>query len=132
MAILLTPASPVAVRTPKAYRGVVAPPFVRETNCRRPHSARLCGAIAFSIAVPLVTVVLFATFAADIPRFPEAALATALYLPLYGITCATCCRGASAPPPPDAGAMAPSSFRCHTLLGAEWFYTYSAHPSPQS
>jgi two-component system sensor histidine kinase DesK len=127
MVILLTPASPVAVRTPKAYRGVVAPPFVRERTADDLIRLASAGAIAFSIAVPLVTVVLFATFAADIPRFPEAALATALYLPLYVHHVRYGVRGERPRRLPlTLGAMAAVIVGVTPLLGAEWFYTYSA------
>jgi hypothetical protein len=127
MAILLTPAPPVAVRTPKAYRGVVVPPFVRERTADDFIRLASAGAIAFSIAVPLVTVVLFATFAADMPRFPEAALATALYLPFYVHHVRYGLRGERPRRLPlTLGAMTVIIVGFTPLLGAEWFYTYSA------
>jgi signal transduction histidine kinase len=85
------------------------------------------GAITFSIAVPLVIVVLFATTPSVWHHFPEAAAATALYLPLYVHHVRYGLRGER----PrflllTLGAMAVVIVGVTPLLGAEWFYAYSA------
>jgi two-component system, NarL family, sensor histidine kinase DesK len=127
MAILLTPALTVALRSPKAYRDLVATPLVRERNADDLIRLASIGAIVFSIAVPLVTVILFASFATDSQHFPEAALATALYLPLYLHHVRYGLRGERPRRLPlTLGAMAVVIVGFTPLLGAEWFYTYSA------
>jgi two-component system, NarL family, sensor histidine kinase DesK len=127
MAVLLTPAPSVALRSPKAYRGAVATPLVRERTAADLIRLASAGAIAFSIAVPLVTVVLFASFATESQHFPEAVLATALYLPLYVHHVRYGLRGERPRLLPlTLGAMAVVIVGFTPLLGAEWFYTYSA------
>jgi hypothetical protein len=124
MAVILTPAPSVALRSPKAYRGAVATPLVRERTAADLIRLASAGAIAFSIAVPLVTVVLFAT---ESQHFPEALLATALYLPLYVHHVRYGLRGERPRLLPlTLGAMAVVIVGFTPLLGAEWFYTYSA------
>jgi two-component system, NarL family, sensor histidine kinase DesK len=127
MAILLAPAPTVAVRTPKAYRGAVATPFVRERTADDLIRLASAGAIAFTIAVPLVIVVLFATTPSVWHHFPEAAAATALYLPLHVHHVRFGLRGERPRHLPlTLGAMAVVIVGVTPLLGAEWFYTYSA------
>jgi two-component system sensor histidine kinase DesK len=85
------------------------------------------GAVTFSIAVPLVIVVLFATTPTVTHYFPEAAAATALYLPLYVHHLRYGLRG-ERPRflPLTLGAMAVVIVGVTPLIGAEWFYAYSA------
>jgi two-component system sensor histidine kinase DesK len=85
------------------------------------------GALTFSIAVPLVIVVLFATTPSVWHHFPEAAVATALYLPLYVHHVRYGLRGERPRHLPlTLGAMAVVIVGVTPLLGAEWFYAYSA------
>jgi two-component system sensor histidine kinase DesK len=127
MATLVPPAPTVALRSPKAYREAVATPFVREGTADDLIRLASAGAIAFSVLVPLTTVVLFASFATVSQHFPEAALATALYLPLYVHHVRYGLRGERPRRLPlTLGAMAVVIVGFTPLLGAEWFYTYSA------
>jgi signal transduction histidine kinase len=85
------------------------------------------GALTFCIAVPLVIVVLYATTHSVWHLFPEAAAATALYLPLYVHHVRYGLRGER----PrflllTLGAMVVVIVGFTPLLGAEWFYAYSA------
>ena len=85
------------------------------------------GAVTFSIAVPMVTVVLFATTPSVSHHFPEAALATALYLPLYVHHVRYGLRGER----PrflllTLGTMAVVIVGMTPIIGAEWFYAYGA------
>jgi two-component system sensor histidine kinase DesK len=127
MEILLTPSPTVSLPRPKSRR------LVRVARSPRTRAAdeliRLAsaGAVTFSIAVPIVIVVLFATTPSVWHHFPEAAAATALYLPLYVHHVRYGLRGER----PrflllTLGAMAVVIVGVTPLLGAEWFYAYSA------
>jgi hypothetical protein len=127
MEILLTPSPPVPLPRPMSRRLVSVartPPVRAADELIRLASA---GAVSFSIAVPLVIVVLFATTPSVWHHFPEAATATALYLPLYVHHVRYGLRGER----PrflllTLGAMAVVIVGVTPLLGAEWFYAYSA------
>jgi two-component system sensor histidine kinase DesK len=85
------------------------------------------GAVSFSIAVPLVILVLFATTPSVTSHFTEAAAATALYLPLYVHHVRYGLRGERPRHLPlTLGAMAVIIVGVTPLIGAEWFYAYSA------
>jgi two-component system sensor histidine kinase DesK len=127
METLLTVSPPVSHSSPKPRRVV----RVAQTSpVRSAHDLiRLAsvGAITFSFAVPLVIVVLFATTHSVWHLFPEAAVATALYLPLYVHHVRYGLRGER----PrflllTLGAMAGVIVGFTPVLGAEWFYAYSA------
>ena len=85
------------------------------------------GAITFSIAVPLVILLIFATTPSVTHYFPEAAAATAVYLPLYVRHVRYGLRG-ERPHflPLTLGVMAVVIVGVTPLIGAEWFYAYSA------
>ena len=127
MGILLTPAPPVSLPRPRSRRlvKVARTPRVRAAD----ELIRLAsaGAVTFSIAVPLVIVVLFATTPSVWHHFPEAAAATTLYLPLYVHHVRFGLRGKRPRHLPlTLGAMAVVIVGVTPLLGAEWFYAYSA------
>lgn len=126
MEILLTPA-PVALRRPRSYRAVATAPVLRERAANDLIRLASAGAIGFSIAVPLVVLLLFAASPLLSPRFPEAAAATTLYLPLYVRHVRYGLRG-SRPHrlPLTLGAMAVVLIGVTPLLGADWFYAYGA------
>jgi two-component system, NarL family, sensor histidine kinase DesK len=85
------------------------------------------GAVSFTIAVPLVIVVLFATTPSVWHHFPEAAAATALYLPLYVHHVRFGLRGERPRHLPlTLGVMVVVIVGVTPLLGSEWFYAYSA------
>jgi two-component system sensor histidine kinase DesK len=127
MEILLTPSPPASLPRPGSRRlvRVARTPRVRAADdLIRVASA---GAVTFSIAVPLVIVVLFATTPSVTHYFPEAAAATALYLPLY-VHHVRCGLRGERPRflPLTLGAMAVVIVGVTPLIGAEWFYAYSA------
>jgi signal transduction histidine kinase len=127
MDILLTLSPPVSLPRPKSIGLVRVAQIPRERSAADLIRLASVGAIAFSIAVPLVIVVLFATTPSVWHHFPEALVATALYLPLYVHHVRYGLRGER----PrflflTLGAMAVVIVGVTPLLGAEWFYAFSA------
>jgi two-component system sensor histidine kinase DesK len=83
------------------------------------------GAITFSVAVPVVVVVLFAV--SQPHHFPEAAAATALYLPLHVRHVRYALREERPRYLPfTLAAMTVVIVGATPMLGSNWFYTYSA------
>jgi two-component system sensor histidine kinase DesK len=83
------------------------------------------GAITFSVAVPLVVVVLF--FVTEPHHLPEAAAATALYLPLHVRHVRYALREKRPRYLPlTLAAMTVIIVGATPLLGSNWFYAYSA------
>src|SRR5450432_4036141 len=73
--------SGIVRRTWMSHRMVTLVHVPRERPADEPIRLAPAGAITFSVAVPLVVVVLF--FVTEPHHLPEAAAATALYLPLH-------------------------------------------------
>jgi len=127
MEIVLTPSPPVALPRPKPYRLVMVAQIPRERSADDLIRLASAGAVSFSIAVPVVILVLFATTPSVTSHFPEAAAATALYLPLYVHHVRYGLRGERPRLLPlTLGAMAVVIVGVTPLIGAEWFYAYSA------
>ena len=85
------------------------------------------GAITFSIAVPLVVLAQFAFGPSSLPHFLLAAAATAVYLPLHVDHVRSGLCGKRSPRLRlTLGAMAVVIIGATPLLGAEWFYAFSA------
>jgi hypothetical protein len=127
MEILLTPSPPAAIPRPKAYRLAIVTQIPRQRSAADLIRLASAGAVTFSIAVPLVIVVLYATTPSVWHHFLEAAAATALYLPLHVHHVRYGLRGER----PrflllTLGAMTVVIVGVTPLLGAEWFYAYSA------
>lgn len=127
MEILLTPFPPVVVRRARCYDRATVPQVRRERSADDLIRLASAGAVTFSIAVPLVVLVLFATTPSVWHHFPEAAAATALYLPLYVRHVRYGLR-AERPRhlPLTLGAMAVVIVGATPILGSNWFYAYSA------
>jgi two-component system sensor histidine kinase DesK len=127
MEILLTPSHPVALRRPQACRMVTVVHVPRERAADDLIRLASAGAVAFSVAVPLVVLLVFATFPSESHYFPEAVAATALYLPLH-VRHVRCGLRGERPRrlPLTLGAMAVVIVGVTPLLGAYWFYAFSA------
>src|ERR1017187_2433999 len=80
MATLLTPARTAALRGPKAYREAVVTQVTGESTADNLIRLASLGAIAFTVAIPLVGVM---AYTLQSQYIPQAAAATALYLPFY-------------------------------------------------
>lgn len=124
---VLAPSAPVIGPNPGAYhptamvarrRGLAVDSVVRLASL---------GALAFSVAIPLVVLLYFATDPADSRHFPEALVATAVYLPLHVRHVRYGLRGA---PPPGLPwtllAMAIVIIAPTPLLGAYWLFAFHA------
>jgi len=127
MEILLTPSHPVALRRPQAHRMVTVVQVPRERAADDLIRLASAGAIAFSVAVPVVVLLLFASFSSVSHHFPEAAAATALYLPLYVHHVRYGLRGERPRRLPlTLGVMTVVIVGVTPFLGANWFYTFGA------
>ena len=127
MEILLAPSHTVALRRPQVHRRVRVARISRERAADDLIRLASAGAVVFSVAVPLVVLLLFATFSTVSHHLPEAAVATALYLPLY-VHHVRCGLRGKRPRflPLTLGAMAVVIVGVTPLLGADWFYAFSA------
>lgn len=124
MATLLTPARTAALRGPKAYREAVVTQVTGESTADNLIRLASLGAIAFTVAIPLVGVM---AYTLQSQYIPQAAAATALYLPFYLRHVRYGLRGQRPRYLPlTLGAMAVVIVGVTPLIGSDWLFAFSA------
>lgn len=127
VASVLTARTPVILRAPAAYRSEATVPPRRGLSVDALARLASMGALALSVALPLVVLLAIAVVPSTSHHFPEALAATALYLPLHVRHVSFGLRGMR---PPGVQwsllAMAVAIAAPTPMLGAFWLYACHA------